>query len=116
MRDDSLRFRDIIRAIKQIERYGGKCSKNEFKQNELVQVWVVHHLQLIGEAARAISSESRERYPSIPWAKIIGLRNILVHHYFAIDPEEIWNVIEHDLPALKTSLKTIQGTKDDEIE
>ena len=116
MRDDSLRFRDIIRASKQIERYGGKCSKNEFKQNELVQVWVVHHLQLIGEAARAISSESRERYPSIPWAKIIGLRNILVHHYFVIDPEEIWNVIEHDLPALKTSLKTIQGTKDDEIE
>jgi uncharacterized protein with HEPN domain len=115
MRDDSLRFRDIIRAITQIEKYGGECSKNEFTRNELVQVWVVHHLQLIGEAARAISLESRERYPSIPWAKIIGLRNILVHHYFAIDPEEIWNVMEQDLPALKASLETIQGTKDDEI-
>jgi len=57
MRDDSLRFRDIIRAIKQLEKYGGECSKNEFKRDELVQVWVVHHLQLIGEAARAITSK-----------------------------------------------------------
>lgn len=72
--------------------------------------WVVHHLQMIGEATRAISSESREELPSIPWPKIIGLRNILVHHYFSIDPEEIWRVLEVDIPALKADLEKVTAS------
>ncbi len=62
MRDDSLRFQDIRNAIENIEKYS-KCSRQEFMQDELVQVWGVHHLQMIGEAARGISSESREKLP-----------------------------------------------------
>lgn len=79
-------------------------------QNELLQVWVVHHLQMIGEAARGISSESREKLPSIPWPKIIGLRNILGHHYFSIDPEEIWRVLEVDIPTLKADLEKVTAS------
>lgn len=108
MRDDSLRFQDIQNAIENIEKYS-KCTRQEFMQNELLQVWVVHHLQMIGEAARGISSESRERLSSIPWPKIIGLRNILVHHYFSIDPEEIWRVLEMDIPKLKADLAKVPG-------
>lgn len=108
MRDDSLRFQDIQNAIENIEKYS-KCTRQEFMQNELVQVWVVHHLQMIGEAARGISSESRARLSSIPWPKIIGLRNILVHHYFSIDPEEIWRVLEVDIPKLKADLEKAPG-------
>ena len=50
-----------------------------FDQDELIQTWVVHHLQIIGEASRGISQSFRDQYPTIPWTKIVGMRNILVH-------------------------------------
>jgi len=99
VRDDSLRLRDIRDAIARIEKYS-TCSRSEFIKDELVQVWVIHHLPIIGEAARGISHEFREKYPAIPWPKVIGLRNILVHHYFSIDPAEIWRILESDIPRL----------------
>ncbi len=67
----------------------------------------MHLLLLLGEAARALSSEFRERYPGIPWAQVIGLRNILVHQYFNVDPREVWAIVERDLPALRSALDAI---------
>jgi len=67
----------------------------------------VHHLLLLGEAARALSSEFRERHPAVPWAQVVGLRNILVHQYFNVDPREIRAIVERDLPALRTVLDSI---------
>ena len=68
---------------------------------------MIHHLQMIGEAASGISMATRERYPAIPWGKIIGLRNILVHHYFAINAQEIWAVVEQDIPPLRSAVHRI---------
>ena len=65
---------------------------------------MIYHLQIIGEAVRGISSEFRTANPGIPWLDIIGMRNILVHHYFGIDRDAVWNVLEDDLPALKEYL------------
>lgn len=62
-----------------------------------MQVWVLYHLQIIGEAARTLSETFRERFPDPVWSKSIGLRNIPVHHYFEIDEELIWQVVEQDL-------------------
>jgi len=70
---------------------------------------VIHHLQMIGEAASGISAVTRERYPALPWGKIIGLRNILVHHYFAINAQEIWAVVEQDIPPLRSAVQRILG-------
>jgi len=76
----------------------------------MVQVWVIHHLQIIGEAVRGISSEFRTAHLEIPWADIIGMRNILIHQYFGIDKDAVWKVVEHDLPILKELfLHQIQG-------
>ena len=61
-------------------------------------------LQIIEEAVRGISSEFRAANPEVPWSDIIGMRNILVHHYFGIDRDAVWNVLEDDLPALKEYL------------
>lgn len=83
-----MRFSDMAEAISHIEKYATQ-GKAAFETNELIQVWIVHHLQILGEAARGIPEESRKMYPDVPWSKIIGFRNILVHHYFAIDPSEI---------------------------
>jgi uncharacterized protein with HEPN domain len=101
-----LRFSDMAEAICHIEKYAAQ-GKEAFESSELIQVWIVHHLQILGEAARGISEESRKNYPSIPWSKIIGFRNILVHHYFAINPSEIWRVVVVDIPPLKKDIGLI---------
>ena len=100
MRDDSGRINDILEAITRIERVAVR-GKSIFFEDEMVQVWVIHHLEIVGEAARGISPEFRKRYEKIPWSEIIGMRNILIHHYFGIDREAVWRVVEHDLPLLK---------------
>ncbi|MFA5296508.1 MAG: HepT-like ribonuclease domain-containing protein [Methanoregulaceae archaeon] len=67
----------------------------------MVQVGVIHHLQILGEAVRGISTEFKSSNPEIPWPEIIGMRNILIHHYFGIDRDAVWKVVEEDLPVLK---------------
>ena len=81
MRDDAGRLADIIEAIEKIETHTS-AGKAAFAIDEMIQVWVVHHLQILGEAANMISKELIEQYPKIPWRKVIGMRNVLVHHYF----------------------------------
>ena len=103
MRDDRLRFSDMAEAISHIGKYAAQ-GKQAFETSELIQIWIVYHLQVLGEAARGISVESQKKYPAIPWSKIIGFRNILVHHYFAIDPSEIWQVVVVDIPPLEKRL------------
>jgi len=106
MRDDRLRFLDMAESIKKIEKYT-LSGKPVFERDELIQIWVLHHLQVLGEAARGISEETQQTYPQIPWGKIIGFRNILVHHYFAINTDEIWAVVQVNIPPLKMELEKI---------
>jgi uncharacterized protein with HEPN domain len=58
----------------------------------------------VGEAARAVSEATKQRSPEIPWPRIIGMRNIIAHQYFGIDAEVVWNVVERDLPVLKSQV------------
>ena len=83
------------------------CGRHVFEQDELVQIWTIHHLEIIGEATRSLSPELRTRHSGGPWAKIVGMRNVLAHRYFGIDPEAVWTVIDQDLPALKREVEAI---------
>jgi len=67
----------------------------------------LHHIQILGEAAARLSDEFQEKYPDIPWFKIIGMRNILVHDYFGIDIEAVWSVVENDLPVLYDQIRRL---------
>lgn len=71
MRDDRARLQDIREAIARIESRTQGTGRQGFERDELIQVWVVHHLQIIGEAARGLSDEFRSRNPQIPWLQII---------------------------------------------
>lgn len=106
MKRDQQRLEDILEAIERIEKYasGGRES---FDRDELVQTWIVHHLQIIGEAVRGLSEEVRSAHPNVPWAQIAAMRNILVHDYFGIDLEEVWAAVARDVPALKAKVAAI---------
>ena len=115
MRDESERLRDILEAIERIEKYAAR-GRAAFDEDELIQTWVVHHIEVIGEACRALPDEFQARYAGVPWSDIIGMRNILVHHYFGIDPDAVWAVVEHDLPELKLNVQAILRELEDEAE
>ena len=100
MRDDRERILDIIEATERIGKVSDR-GRDFFYQDEMAQVWVIHHLQIIGEAVRGITPECKTAHPEVPWSDIIGMRNVLIHHYFGIDRDAVWKVVEHDLPVLK---------------
>jgi uncharacterized protein with HEPN domain len=83
--------------------------RSAFEADEMLQVWVRHHLQVIGEAARGSSPEFKLLHPDDVWRKAAGMRHILVHHYFEIEMDDVWNVVEHDLPALSEKISQILG-------
>lgn len=84
MRDPRERLLDIREAIQRIEKYASQ-GRAAFDENELIQNWILRHLQIIGEAVRSLPDDFKKRYPDVPWAKILGMSNILVHNYFGID-------------------------------
>ena len=100
------RLQDILDAIEQIETERAK-GKAAFDQSPLIQVWMLHHLLIIGEAVRTIDPAVRGRYPSVPWRQIAGMRNILVHDYFRINQAIVWETVAGDLPALRTEIQRI---------
>ena len=106
MRDPRERLLDMLEAIECIERYAAS-GRAAFEKDELTQVWIVHHLQILGEAAARLGHEFHERHADIPWPQIVAMRNILVHDYFGVDHEEVWRAVEQDLPGLKQALNEL---------
>ena len=78
-----------------------------FEDDELIQNWMVNHIAIIGEACRALPNEFQSRFTAVPWVDIIGMRNLLVHHYFGIDINAVWSVVERDIPELKFNIQII---------
>jgi uncharacterized protein with HEPN domain len=106
VRDPRERLEDILEAIGHIGRYAAR-GQEAFEADELIQSWFVRHLQIIGEAARAIPEEIRSKMPDIPWSKVIGMRHILVHDYFGIDTEVVWDAVQRDLPSLQEKITSL---------
>ena len=106
MRSDRERLLDIMESIERIEKYAGR-GREAFEREELVQVWIMHHLQIIGEAASRFSEGFRAQHPEVLWSKIVGMRNVLVHGYFGTDTAIVWGAVERDLPALKRSIEAL---------
>jgi len=106
MRSDMERLHDVLEAIERIETYTSDGGKRFFA-DELVQTWVLHHLQIAGEAISRIEPAFQHAHLEIPWKEIMGMRNILVHDYFGIDINVVWNVVEKELPELKITLLKI---------
>lgn len=106
MRSDREKLLDISEAIANIEKYSS-AGRAAFAADELIRTYVVHQLQIIGEAAGKLSPAFRTAHPEIPWPKMMGMRHILVHDYFRVDPDMVWGVTQTDLPPLKLQIQAI---------
>ena len=82
-------------------------NRTDYDQDEPLRLALTHIIQILGEAARQVSSEFRERHPQIPWHEIIGMRHRIVHDYLNADEDIVWEVVRQDLPALVESLRKI---------
>jgi uncharacterized protein with HEPN domain len=91
----------IIDAINEIEDYIQNSDLETFVANSMMFNATLRQLEIIGEASNRLSEDLLNENPSIPWSRIIGLRNLVIHEYFGIDDLTIWNVIKINLPDLK---------------
>jgi len=105
MRQDEAYFLDMLIAARSIKEYSGQITQIQFEQTRLYQSAVIRELQIIGETARQISDESQIAHPEIPWRKLAGLRNRIIHEYFRVDLETIWQIIQEEVEPLIIELE-----------
>lgn len=104
-KDDTVYLKHMRDAIQRAERHLTGVAWEQFRQSEIVQDAVIRQLEIIGEATRNISEDFRRAHPYVPWSQIIGLRNRLVHAYFAVDLTIVWEIVQIDLPPLKEQIE-----------
>jgi uncharacterized protein with HEPN domain len=106
-RDAQLLLADILSSIEKVERYIAHCDREQFLNDEKTIDAVVRNLEIIGEATRRLSDDFTRQHASIPWPQIAGLRNRIVHEYFGLDLDIIWNIVHDDLPRLKPQVYSL---------
>lgn len=106
MRADEDRLTDVLEALDAIRRRVGS-ERAAFDADELLRVWALHHLLIIGEACSRMSEPLQARYPEVPWRQIVAMRNIIVHGYFEVDWDEVWEVVVRDVATLRRFIENI---------
>ncbi|KKT59181.1 MAG: hypothetical protein UW52_C0046G0007 [Candidatus Gottesmanbacteria bacterium GW2011_GWA1_44_24b] len=107
-------FLHIRDAIILLEQWTKHTTLSDLKSDEKLESAVIRQLEIIGEAARHISKESKLETPEIPWEPIVGIRNRLIHGYFSINLEKVWRVIKKDIPKLKIQIYSLLETLEKE--
>ncbi len=106
-RDYKVYLEDILQALVKIEAYTTGLQYAAFAEDQRTQDAVVRNLEVIGEAAKSIPEAIRSQHPAVDWKRIVGLRNILIHQYFGVDVELIWDIVQNKLPALEGQVRAL---------
>ena len=107
MKDVKTFLLHILECIEAIEEYTQDMNREAFMEDRKTQDAVLRKLEIIGEAVKNIPHGFREKYPEIPWKQIAGTRDVLIHEYFGVDLELVWEIVERDLPELKEKIRKI---------
>lgn len=95
----------MLKAIDKVYEFTDSVDRTDFKKDGVLYFAVVKNIEIIGEAAYMLSLEFKDLHPDTEWRSIVAMRHFLVHGYYQVDPEEVWNVIEQDLEPLKAQLE-----------
>jgi len=113
MKRKMLPLTDILESIQRIETYTNGVDYDSFLSSQMMIDAVIRNLEVIGEAAGKVPSDIQVKYPSVPWRKMIGLRNLLIHEYFGVDESIVWEVATTNLKEIKPEiLKAVQEEGD----
>ena len=106
-KDHVVYLKHILDAIDRIEEYTRGVGYEDFMKTNLVQAGVIREIEIIGEATKRLTSGFKERYSDMPWKQMAGMRDKLIHDYFGVDLDAVWDTIERDIPVLKGSITDI---------
>ena len=106
-RDLSLYLTDIINSVDRIKDYTRNMNYDDFVEDRKTYDAVIHNLQIIGEATKQVPEIIRQKYPDIPWRQVAGLRDVIAHTYFMVNPEIVWNILNTELEPLRITIVLI---------
>ena len=106
-REVKLLLEDMLDSLKKIRRYTNEISFDEFCSDDKTIDAVIRNFEIIGEAANRIPEEIKIDNPEIPWRSLVGLRNRIIHEYFGVDLEIIWDIIENDIEICHDWIETL---------
>lgn len=107
MKDSQVFLQHILESIAAIQEYAEGLSKEEFLGNQEKQDAITRRLEIIGEAVKNLSDDFKDEHPEIAWYKAMGIRNILIHHYFGIDLEIVWETVQKSIPEFKEQIERL---------
>jgi len=107
MRNHKLYLEDIAEALHAIEKFVDGMDYEEFKVDDKTSSAVIRKFEIIGEAAKNIPEQIKQAYPSVPWREMAGMRDRLIHFYFGIKYELVWQTIKDVIPQLKSLIQKI---------
>lgn len=106
-RDYKVYLQDVVEAAGKVRSYTAGISFKAFSEDTKTVDAVVRNLEVIGEAIKQVPDDVRSKHADVEWKKIAGLRDILVHQYFGIDVEIIWDIVQNKLPALEAQIRKV---------
>ena len=106
---DSVYLQHILDSIADIEISVESLSREKFQDSKDIRDACIRRIEVIGEATKNLSQEIRDRNPLVEWKKIVGARDLMIHSYFRVDFEVVWDIINKDLPVLKKQIQEIKN-------